>query len=811
MSWDEAEYRNFFTRVTGRPPYDYQVVVGQHIIGHQNVVLRAPTGAGKTWSVLVPFFSAFWRHRPSRLIYALPLRTLAQGVYREACTAAANLGRQVHGEIDIQGREVLSPYVTLQTGEQPDDPFFTRGRIIVTTYDQVLSGLLESPYGLSKGLHNINAAAVAGALVVFDEFHLMPPDKVFLTAVAGMRLFKELCQSVWMTATATAALQTALREALTAEPVPGNAPEWEALIQSLPGVTNVRREIVMEADALTPEAVLEQHQNRSIVLFNQVRRAQDFYNELRKEAGARKLHMEIILLHSRFFKADRHIKEERLRELFGKGSRANAVLISTQVIEAGVDISCEHLHTELCPVNSLVQRAGRCARFEGEQGAVHVYPLPEQGRTWLPYGDQEGPDETLTATRSLLADIGRAALSPTVVDDWVQKVHQAEDETAVRQGWSTRLAQCLQCVENVAVHRQESGAAHLIRGENEDQIRLIISREGNLPAAPGKREGLSVRRQSLFNLLRGPVQPAGWSWDASGEEPTWKPLKGSADITSAYVVCLKPEVAAYDRCVGLRLNEAGDEESPSREQPQRPGVPALRREAWTDHARKVAQEAQRRLEQDELIGLGLLGWGLERRYGLSAGAVRRAVCACALLHDLGKLQTAWQEWAEAYQRVKLPGYQHVTPLAHTDFDSQSEQDWAIQRALGLRRPPHSAASTYYGAALLARLLGEVRELECVASACAAAVLGHHGGWWSDVGALAPTSASAISELLGWELTFEQWSRVSQYKDKKGKAEALLKLTVSGNELHDWWPLVAYLTRILRLSDQRATSEAAANE
>ena len=65
----------------------------------------------------------------------------------------------------IEGkRETEHPFVTLQTGEQPDDPFFDRGHIIVTTYDQVLSGLLCGPYGLSNRLHNVNAAAIAGAL-----------------------------------------------------------------------------------------------------------------------------------------------------------------------------------------------------------------------------------------------------------------------------------------------------------------------------------------------------------------------------------------------------------------------------------------------------------------------------------------------------------------------------------------------------------------------------------------------------------------------------------------------------------------------
>jgi len=503
----------------------------------------------------------------------------------------------------------------------------------------------------------------------------------------------------------------------------------------------------------------------------------------------------------------------KLRALFASGVRANAILVATQVVEAGVDISCENLHTEICPANSLIQRAGRCARFEGEKGVVHVYPLPKDERAWLPYGDENRESETLSATRTLLETCGLTTLNPTVVEEWVQKVHQAEDMQALRQGWSSRLIECLRCIESVAVHRQESGVARFIRGDNEDQVRLLISEEASLPQTPGQREGLSVRRKGIFRLLKGPVQPAGWFWDTSDEEPKWKPLRCPQDITGTYVICLKPAVAAYDQQIGLRIGDAGTVQSPDRAEPQRPGALALRREPWKGHALRVAAEAQRRLEEEDLIAVGLLRWGLKHRYGLDVSAVEHAVRACGLLHDLGKLQTGWQTWAETYQRAKDPCYQHNVPLAHTDFDPKSEEDWSVQRSLSLHRPPHSAASAYYGAAYLARLLDRTpaEARECIASACASAILGHHGGWWSAVGELIPAVGKELSKALGLGLTPLEWSKLVRHTDKKGALDRLLSLTMSGENLQSWWPLVAYLTRVLRLSDQRATSEAAVNE
>lgn len=77
-------YEEAFMRVTGLRPYPYQVRVARELIAGHHIVVRAPTGAGKGWSVLAPFVGDVWSARPRRLIYALPLRTLAQGIYRQA-------------------------------------------------------------------------------------------------------------------------------------------------------------------------------------------------------------------------------------------------------------------------------------------------------------------------------------------------------------------------------------------------------------------------------------------------------------------------------------------------------------------------------------------------------------------------------------------------------------------------------------------------------------------------------------------------------------------------------------------------------
>ena len=362
--------------------------------------------------------------------------------------------------------------------------------------------------------------------------------------------------------------------------------------------------------------------------------------------------------------------------------------------------------------------------------------------------------------------------------------------------------------------------ADLIRGDDTDLVRVIISDEASRPDAPSKREGVTVRRGALLRLLRDRPEEVGWVWDVS-DEAAWKRLQGE-DLKFAYVVCLRPAVAAYDNKVGLRLGVSGSVESPDRQEPPRPGHRPIRLESWANHARAVARVAANRLEK-EGGDRSLLQLGFEKRYSFGPGAIAEAVRACALLHDLGKLQDSWQQWAEAAQKARDPRYQHKTLLAHTDFDPENPEDREQERALGLRRPPHAAAGAYYGVPLAAVLLEghvtpDVRDR--LASACAAAILAHHGGWipspqrtGQDLGIsrLHPGSREALAESVGKELNIGVLGKLESQDDRRRFMERWLEPTTAADNFGAWWPVAAYLTRTLRLSDQRATSEVGTDE
>src|SRR5262245_24708341 len=102
-TFNEPRYTEHFEHLTGRQPFAYQIEVARLRFERRHVVLRAPTGAGKTLAVLAPFLFPAWNQRPTRLIYALPLRTLAQGVYSAAREVASKLGNPLEAAFDENG------------------------------------------------------------------------------------------------------------------------------------------------------------------------------------------------------------------------------------------------------------------------------------------------------------------------------------------------------------------------------------------------------------------------------------------------------------------------------------------------------------------------------------------------------------------------------------------------------------------------------------------------------------------------------------------------------------------------------------
>jgi len=706
---------SLFQSLFGFSPHDYQLRVAEHLLSGRNVILQAPTGSGKTEAALFPFLCANREELPfpRRLLYAVPMRVLAKAFDRRV--------RDDYGWPQLDCR--------VQTGDQPDAPRFDAD-LIFATIDQVLSSALLVPYSLSRRQGNLNAGTLACSYLVFDEFHLLDPDASLPTTLLLLRwLLRGVTPFLLMTATFSEALLDQLGTLLgaTVERVP---PEEAS---TMPSQQKERRFHRVD-QPLTAQAVLETHKRRSIVVCNTVERAQALYQDLEEAiagepAGRRP---ELILLHSRFYQKDRARKEEMVKGgpqgngRFSKNSEANDILVATQVIEVGLDITSDALHTELAPMNTILQRAGRCARYEREVGDVFVHRTEDLA----PYTDVAN---LCKLTWDALADVDGKVVDFGGEQELIGKVHGYHDRqmlNALAAQTSTHWAKMRDTMD-----RQELGyLSDLIR--QDDSRRVFVHPDPSADTSPYAYETFSIYRGSLFALWRR-WEEAGLTMEvpnllryAEEVEPEvemerqrprfeWKPVKGINDLTEHVVFAVHPQVVAYDSDLGFRFQEHGHAStSPEvRLSPRERVGFSYRQEAYVEHIRRVLAALDRIYDRE-------VAWPasrLEARLGLDSGALDRALRFTIACHDAGKLTSAWQRWAHEYQAgIGRPVTDEVL-LAHTDYDSADPNQIEVQKRLRVKKPPHAAE----GVAIVLRLAEGLLPDKRVGLAALSAIARHH--------------------------------------------------------------------------------------
>ncbi|HIP72247.1 MAG TPA: CRISPR-associated helicase Cas3', partial [Anaerolineae bacterium] len=371
--------------------YNYQIQVAQLIQAGKNIILQAPTGAGKTFAALWPFLESWEGYSkppfPKKCVYSVPMRVLAN---------------QFLAEYDniINNKMVLAypPTIKRQTGEFREDPEFYRD-LTFATIDQVLSSWLIRPYSQSKRKWNINAGAFVGSYLIFDEFHLFDPDSTLPMTLHMLKTLNGISPFLLMTATFSGDMLRELATELNAEPILLT----KADLADIPSQNKRRyfhtvdRYLVGEDGVFVDEIVaahLSQNgRARSLVVCNQVERAQQVYQALKQRPEL--TGVEVRLLHSRFLREDRQNIEKEIRHEFHKEEENHVfahdsmILVGTQVVEVGLDMSSYALHTELAPGTAILQRAGRCARYEDEKGHVYVYPVEK----FAPYSGKESKQQ----------------------------------------------------------------------------------------------------------------------------------------------------------------------------------------------------------------------------------------------------------------------------------------------------------------------------------------------------------------------------------------------------------------------------------
>ena len=360
-------------------------------------LVRVPTGAGKTEGAVLGWL---WRRRfaddatrratPRRLAYCLPMRVLVEQTVDRCEAMMDRIG--LAGE--VQTHQLMGGAVARDWKHRPEDD-----QILVGTLDQLLSRALMRGYGVSRYQWPVDFALLHNdVLWVYDEVQLFGEALATSAQLEGFRQALPRgvgpSASLWMSATVDPGwLETVDHAAPTPTQVLGLSAEDRSgpLGQRLGAVKQLSELPAIDADAVTSG---HRPGTLTLIVLNTVRTARELHGRVArsKALGA----TDLVLLHSRFRPEDRRRAVERLRAPINPDGPGR-IVVSTQVIEAGVDVSAALLMTEAAPWASLVQRFGRCNRFGEQPSAVVNWATPAKP---LPYEADE-VDAVIDTLRSI--------------------------------------------------------------------------------------------------------------------------------------------------------------------------------------------------------------------------------------------------------------------------------------------------------------------------------------------------------------------------------------------------------------------------
>lgn len=315
----------------------------------KNVIMTASTGMGKTEAALI------WAGR-DKTFYTLPYKVSIDAIYRRIIEKQYYLDDRVvllHSDalsrlLDYDDKlqeyninSIKSHYNEIKNFSFP---------ITVCTVDQLFLFSLRA-----LGTELI-AATLSYSKIIIDEIQAYEP-KILAKILYGLYLIHKL-NGKFLIMTAT--LPPFIREYLLQKNIPCEV--------SKPFFTkDIRHIVTLDGEEFDCDKIVNFAKDKKVlVICNTVSKSQEVFTILKKSTK------NVNLLHSRFIYRDRKAKEE---QILNKTSE-KCIWISTQLVEASLDIDFDVLFTEMSTADSLLQRMGRCYRsrvYKDNSPNVFVY------------------------------------------------------------------------------------------------------------------------------------------------------------------------------------------------------------------------------------------------------------------------------------------------------------------------------------------------------------------------------------------------------------------------------------------------------
>lgn len=407
--------------------------------------LTVPTGGGKTLSSLLWAMEHAMQHGLTRIIIAIP--------YTSIVTQTSDKLREILGDENIVEQHSYADFEKMPCDKRRKMKLVTENwdaPIIVTTNVQLFESLYSNKTSRCRKLHNI-----AKSVLILDEVQTLPAENLQPIIDILGSLSKYMGTSILFT--------TATQPAFTGTIGSGLAKfkglESKEIIHDVDKLFNEMRrvKIVFETESFSYDtlAQLINGSEQILCVVNTRGEAQQLYNALPDKSN---------VFHLSRMMCQQHISDELeiIKERLKSGEPVK--VISTQLIEAGVDIDFPVVWREMSGLDSIAQSAGRCNR-EGKmrQGQVHVFELDGS----RPRGIMAKAADT---TRDLLDSGKDDFLNPNTAKDYF-RLFYAKLNDADKSGITDSLYK--QCPD----FEQAANAFHMI-DDNTLTVYVPYSEEG---------------------------------------------------------------------------------------------------------------------------------------------------------------------------------------------------------------------------------------------------------------------------------------------------------------------------------------------
>lgn len=303
---------------------------------NKNVILVASTGRGKTEAAL------FWINDDKGFI-TLPLRVSINALYSRV---SSEIGFEEYtGLIHSSSLDYLEEQGIENASQVYEQSKLLSKKISFSTIDQ----LFKFPFK-HKGYEKIYAT-LAYSKVVIDEIQAYTPE-IAAVILKGMVMLHNIGgKFMIMTATLPRIYKDYLEES--------GINDFEYCVD-LSEEKRHRINIIDEKIDNSIDKIIEKSsKSKVLVIVNTVKKALEFYEEI-KNRNVENCN----LLHSMFIQQDRALLEEKIKDFAGsnKENKESGIWVTTQIVEASLDVDFDYLYTEISTLDSLFQRLGRCNR-----------------------------------------------------------------------------------------------------------------------------------------------------------------------------------------------------------------------------------------------------------------------------------------------------------------------------------------------------------------------------------------------------------------------------------------------------------------